>query len=43
MQHLFEGGYYFPSLTVKHGVNSRVATKQGAASIRRYLPVDSLQ
>ena len=34
MQRLFEGGYYFPSLTVKRGVNSRVATKQGAASIR---------
>ena len=28
MWHLFEGGYYFPSLTVKRGVNSRAATKR---------------
>ena len=31
---LFKGGYYFPSLTVKHGVNLRAATKRGVASIR---------
>lgn len=29
MQHLFEGGYYFPSLTVKSSVNPRVTTKRG--------------
>ena len=34
MRHLLEGGDYFSSLIVKHGVNSRVATKRGAASIR---------
>ena len=33
MQHLFEGGYYFPSLTVKRSVISRAATKWVAASI----------
>ena len=34
MQHLFEGGYYFASLSIMCGINSRVATKRGATLIR---------
>lgn len=34
MQHLFEGGYYFASLFVMCGINSKVATKRGATFIR---------
>ena len=34
MRHLFEGSHYSDSLFVKCGINSRVATKRGAASIQ---------
>ena len=34
MQHLFEGGYYFASLFIMCGINSRVATKRGAVFIQ---------
>ena len=34
MRHLFEGSYYSDSLFAKCGVNSRVVTKWGAASIQ---------
>ena len=34
VQRLFEGDYYFASLLVRCGVNSRLATKCGAASVQ---------
>ena len=41
MRRLFEGGYYFPSLTVKCGINSRAATKRGTASIQVNMVFDT--